>query len=374
MLSIQRDRGDILRDEDPLLSSIDGSISSLGYALGASDERMRSDGGGVEATTTSVVANYFLKSHGGAHALQCACSLLATLSGFGAIMFQKSELGCSMLQRTMIFAMMKHVSGLLVGASLAAKAIPKIGLSQARGWMEKLVMDPVSQYVFYTALLLLWLPSRQRWPARWWSAFSIVPPILVGPVLLREVISSMLVISDILVLCSCGEENSSSELIKTVLKVSQSVVNAVMSLLVSPSTWRESDPADRQAILAKLVARASLVFEVFVGLFLSSDFLIGFFDLAFGKSGQRPSLLDTMKRLVCVRLYIHFLWVRRQKIGAMAVKLRGGAAQFPFWFMDVLLNPMTSMGITASTNSKSTEDNYMSTWKDYALVGLGIDK
>ena len=360
-----------MRDEDPLLSSIDGSISSLGYALGASDQRMRSDGGGVEAATTSVVANYFLKSHGGAHALQCACSLLATLSGFGAILFQKSDLGLTMLQRTMIFAMIKHVSGLLVGASLAAKAIPKIGLSQARGWMEKLVMDPVSQYVFYTALILLWTPNRQQWPSRWWASMPIVPPILVGPILLREVISTMLVVSDILVLCSCGEDNPSSEAIKTVLKVSQSVVNAVMSLLVTPSTWREADPAKRQAILAKLVARVSLVLEVVVGFLLSVDFLFGFFELAFGRSGQRPPLLNAVKRLLCVRLFIHFLWVRRQKLRHMAVKLRGGAAQFPFRILDILLNPLSSMGITDSTE-KSKQDE-MSTWKDYARVGLGID-
>ena len=36
----------------------------------------------VEAAPASIVVYYFLKSHGGAHVLQCFCSLLATGAGF----------------------------------------------------------------------------------------------------------------------------------------------------------------------------------------------------------------------------------------------------------------------------------------------------
>jgi hypothetical protein len=367
-----RDRADILRDEDPLLASIDWSIGSLGHALGASDERMmRGDGGGVQASPASVVANYFLQSHGGAHALQCACSLLATLSGLGAILFHKraGDLGCTLLQRTMLFAMIKHVSGLLVAASLAAKAIPKIGLGQARVWMEKLVLDPVSQYVFYTSLVLLWLPSRQRWMSRWWASFGIVPTLLVGPILLREMISTMLVVSDVLVLWSSSSSSGGSSVLPTILKLSQSTINAGMSLMTTPGVWRPADPAQRQAILAKLVAKASLTFEVLVGLLFAMDFVIGFLEFAFRRMSNRPSLTETIKRLLCVRLYVHFLWVRRQPIQALAIKLRGGAAQLPFWILDTALHPATAMGITLPKQ----DDFATFQWNDYAAVALALD-
>jgi hypothetical protein len=41
--------------------------------------------GGVEASTTAVLVHLFMKSHGGGHAVQCLCSLLATLTGLGAV-------------------------------------------------------------------------------------------------------------------------------------------------------------------------------------------------------------------------------------------------------------------------------------------------
>jgi hypothetical protein len=356
-----------LREEDPGLNGIDLSISSVGHALGASDERMRREGGGVEAAPSSIVANYFLKSHGGAHALQCACSLLATLSGLGAIVFQ-NQLRGTLLQRTMIFAMIKHVSGLIAAAALAAKAIPKVGLSQARSWMEKIVLDPVSQYVFYTALILLWLPSKQRLDSCWWWKMKWIPPLLVGPVLVREIISNLLVVSDILVLCSVGDESDS---IKSILKVAQSTINAAMSLVVTPKVWRSADPAQRQAILAKLVSKSSLVMEVFVGLLLCVDFLWTFGSFAFSSLPQRPPMRETIKQLICVRLYLHFLWVRRRKITKLAVKVRGGAAHVPFWFLDVLLDPAGSMGLH---HEKSKDDPSTLTWKDYIPVALGMDE
>ena len=357
-----RDRADVLREEDPLLQSIDWSISSLGSAMGASDKR-RTDGGGVEAATTSVLANYFLKSHGGAHGLQSLCSLLATMASVGAVVFRKSPLGFTFLKQAMMFAMIKHVSGLLAGASLAAKAVPKIGLAEARQWVEQLVLDPISQYVFYTSVILLWLPPKQRLDYCWWWKQFWAAPALVGPILVREVIGILMVVSDVLVLCSVGEEGA----IQTVLKVSQSIINAVMSLLVSPQTWRGADPAERQAILAKLVSRVSLCFEVIVGALLSMDFVRGLFETAFTSGPNRPPLKYALIRLLCVRLYVHFLYVRRKKIAKLASKLRGGAAQLPFWFLDIVYAPVKSMGL-----ERESMDNEELTWRDYMSVGLGL--
>lgn len=356
-----------------MLQSIDWSIHSLSHGLGASDSRMQ--GGGVQAATTSILANYFLKSHGGAHGLQVACSLMATISGLCAIFLQKKHqqpFAFTCLQRCLLFAMVKHVSGLLAAAAIAAKAIPKIGLSQARGWMEQLVLDPVSQYVCYTALILLWLPSKTRLIYAWWVNYPWVAPLLVGPIMLREIISNMLVVSDILVLSSMNGEPSG--MIQTVLNISQSTINAFMSLLVSPQKWRGADPAKRQAILAKLVSKVSLFMEVAVGLVLCLDFGYAFFQMAFTGGPKRPPLKETVMRLLCVRLYVHFLWVRRNRISKLGLQVRGGATQLPFWILDVVLEPSASMGLPVSSKKENTDDPSRVTWKDYVFMALGIDR
>ena len=262
-----------MRQEDPLLQSIDWSINSLGHAMGASDQRRQmsssSEGGGVEAATMSILANYFLKSHGGVHGLQFLCSILASLSGLGVLVFQNSPVRLVLLQRAMMFAMFKHVSGVLAAASMAAKAIPKIGLGNARQWMEQLVLDPVSQYVFYTALILVWLPAKSKLDLSWWWKKSFLQLLVVGPVLIREVISNVMVVSDILVLWSVsGDSSSTTSILQSFLKVSNSIINAIMSLIVSPKAWRSADPSGRQAILAKLVSQTSLGMEVGVGVLL----------------------------------------------------------------------------------------------------------
>ena len=369
-----------MRGEDPLLQSIDWSVSSVGSALGASDYRTRAarineDGGGVEAAQSSILANYFLKSHGGAHALQCVCSALATVCGLAAILLHNSSnWGYVLLQRTMLFAMVKHVSGLLASATIAAKAIPKIGLSQARQWMEQIALDPVSQYVFYTALILLWLPAKGRLDTCWWwKNLAMVTSILVAPILLREVISTMLVISDIMVLSTMGDDSSGGA-IQTILEISQSTINAVMSLLVSPEVWRDADPTQRQSILAKLVSRISLVFEVLVGVLLFVDMGIGFIQTAFGSN--RPPFRESFTRLLCVRLYLHFLWIRRKRISQVAVQLRGGASKLPIWFLDLIYDPAKSMGIDSkSKNAEDGNDGAVDpsslTWKDFVWTALG---
>mmetsp|Transcript_4180 Transcript_4180/g.10890 ORF Transcript_4180/g.10890 Transcript_4180/m.10890 type:complete len:500 (+) Transcript_4180:127-1626(+) len=370
------DRADVLRREDPFLSGIDLSVNSIGAALGASDRRALEDmGGGVEAATSSVIANYFLKSHGGAHGLQSACGLLAMLSGFGVFVFRQNDKLCpTLLRRTLIFAMVKHVSGLLAAAASTAKAVPKIGLAQTREWMEKLVLDPVSQYVFYTALLLLWMPSPNMIIEAWWWKRSWLPPLLIGPVLVREIVSNLLVLSDVMVLSTVGNEAS---IITPILSVSQSIINAAMSLVVSADTWRSAKPSERQAILAKLVSRASLVMEVLVGMLLSLDYVKGLVEFTFSTTANRQSFMDTLKRCLCIRLYIHFLWVRRSKISNLAFKMRGGATQLPFYLLDVVLEPGKSMGLTkpnmadADVNANAAFGDLH--WTEWVQTVLGLE-
>lgn len=337
--------------------------------MGTSDQEdavvVEEDGGGVEASPTSVLANYFLKSHGGAHALQCICSLLAALSATGALLVPKSPLRLIMMKRAMMFAMTKHISGLLAATSMTATAIPEVGLRRARTWIEQLARDPVSQYVFYAALIMLWLPSKAWWLEN--SLFSrLAPLVLVGPILLREAASTAFVISDILVLLttSGGKENA-----PRILQVSQSLMNAFMSLLVTPNVWRTADAQTRQEILAKLTSRTSLVFELCVGLLLSMDALVAVWEFAFKPTAQRPSLIEVVKRIFCARLYLNFLWVRRKKIVKLGMQLRGGAGEFPFRVLEIIYHPKRSMGIEIEGDGDSER-----TWVDCTVMGLGMDE
>lgn len=380
-------RADVLLSEsdNPLIDRIDQSIASVGYAMGTSSSSPQTishfpgedetDGGGVEAAPTSVLANYFLKSHGGAHALQSACSLLAVLSSVGALLIPPLQL--VLIKRTMMFTMTKHLSGLLAASTMAARAIPEIGLRRARGWIEKLSLDPVSQYVFYSALILLWLPSDSADIIGKNVAYvgRMTPFLLVGPILMREAVSTAFVISDIMVLLSTTASSSSDggdvASPSTVLRVGKSVVDAIMSLLVTPSLWRNSDAAKRQAILAKLTSRTSLAMELLVGLLVFVDAVFAVWRFSIGAVSTRPKLMSVAKRLVCARLYINFLWVRRKRIDRLVNKIRGGAMQIPHRVLDALLDPKAAMGLPEAP--KVCDANAKS-WKDFAIIVLGLDE
>jgi len=356
------------------------------------------DDGGVEGSPTAVLVSYFLKSHGGAHALQCFCSLLSSSAAMASLVVpSKSRMQLVLLKRTMMFAMIKHVSGLLGASVVAAKAIPNVGLRKARVWMEQLARDPVSQYVFYTACMLLWLssinnntPSTAPFAGIVLSAerFPWIPFVIVGPILLREVVSTMLVISDVLVLwvtsSTCNESggeddsviNSTAQTMQMILAMSQKPINIIMCLLFTPSRWQAADSATRQELLAKLTSKVSLSLEIVVGLVMLADIVGRMVQFLFGTaSGVKPSFLSVVQRLICVRLYLQFLWVRRRKISRLATKIRGGSARLPFYVLDVLLDPRAAMGLQSTRESTTLkpQNTKTMTWKDYAMMAFGLD-
>ena len=356
------------------------------------------DDGGVEGSPTAVLVSYFLKSHGGAHALQCICSLLASSAAMASLVVpSKSRMQLVLLKRTMMFAMIKHVSGLLGASVVAAKAIPNVGLRKARVWMEQLARDPVSQYVFYTACMLLWLssinnntPSTAPFAGIVLSAerFPWIPFVIVGPILLREVVSTMLVISDVLVLwvtsSTCNESggeddsviNSTAQTMQMILAMSQKPINIIMCLLFTPSRWQAADSATRQELLAKLTSKVSLSLEIVVGLVMLADIVGRMVQFLFGTaSGVKPSFLSVVQRLICVRLYLQFLWVRRRKTSRLATKIRGGSARLPFYVLDVLLDPRAAMGLQSTRESTTLkpQNTKTMTWKDYAMMAFGLD-
>jgi hypothetical protein len=374
------------------VQSIEESVSSVGRALGTSDrphhttrkakrisgtfdnDEEEDESGGVEAAPQSVLAHYFLKSHGGAHALQSACSLLSVISGLAALClpFQKPEVKLMLLRRTLVLAMTKHVAGLLAATSTAAAAIPQVGLSQARLLLERLAIDPVSQYLFYSALLLVWLPrtlDSSKLP--WWWQLQVVPVLFLGPILLREIVSTVLVASDVLVLWTTATSRGQDP---RLLRLCQTVVDAFMSLLVTPQLWRNGTPASRQALLAKLVSRTSLAIEVIVGVLFLAD--VGMEWLAALFTTQATPLRQRILHLVCLRLYGRLLMVRRRKIGRLAATIRGGAHHVPVRVLDALLDPRAAMGLDSkevSTDVRRPPQDSPS-WMDFVLMALGLDE
>jgi len=423
-----RQRGPQLRRDDDGLSATSTSstiyssspagrsIQSVGWALGASDyyrsgttsstsssnpqdpaDNDATGDGGVGLAPASVVAFYFLQSHGGAHALQCACSALASLAGLGACWLSSSSSSkvslqqLTLLRRCLWLAMIKHVSGLLAAVVLAARGIAEQqqqqqrqsrsnGVRRSMQWMQQLASDPVAQYTFYAATLLVWLPSNSNGKstlattttAAWWQVYRIVPFLLVGPVLLRELVSTALVVSDVLVLwafsnsasdtTTTSSSSTTTVIIQRLLLAARAVIDAVMSLLVTPTLWRSAQAAERQAILAKLTSKVSLAMEVAVGALLTVDVALGLAALIFGTSAASTdtgaptgtTLGQLLKRLICTHLYLQFLWTRRRRIHRLATAVRGGASQLPLYVLSVALDPCAALGLTTTTTSAAT--------------------
>ncbi|KAI2513264.1 hypothetical protein MHU86_1035 [Fragilaria crotonensis] len=369
-----RDRTDDWLETDPLFNRLDASVTSVGWAMGTSD-----DGGSVEAAPSSVVAHYLLKSHGGAHALQSICSLFAVLLSVGACLAPSTNTKWQIifLKRAMLCAMTKHLAGLLAATGMTATAIPKVGLGQARRWMEQLARDPVSQYVFYAALMLVWLSSTPVTATRWFSNVPVVgkyiPLVLVGPILLREAISVTFVVSDILLLLHQTASTSDYHPAAALWKTGHALANAVLSLLVTPTLWRTSTAAQRQAILARLTAKASLLMELLTGLLIVADALYGIWEFTMTPHAPKPRLVTVAQRILCARLYVNFLWVRRTKIRQLGQQVRGGAAQVPVRILDALYDPCGAMGIEKPSRAPQRRMEEWN-WKDYVVIGLGLDE
>eukprot|EP00560_Eucampia_antarctica_P008349 CAMPEP_0197826752 /NCGR_PEP_ID=MMETSP1437-20131217/3658_1 /TAXON_ID=49252 ORGANISM="Eucampia antarctica, Strain CCMP1452" /NCGR_SAMPLE_ID=MMETSP1437 /ASSEMBLY_ACC=CAM_ASM_001096 /LENGTH=470 /DNA_ID=CAMNT_0043427321 /DNA_START=43 /DNA_END=1452 /DNA_ORIENTATION=+ len=276
-----RQRGDILR-ADPLSFDLphydsrtyrfDASLHSLGTALGCSTtttttttstamdkeggvsrmmDRKRNDGGGVEVSSSAVLAQYFLKSHGGAHGIQCLASLLAVLYGTLAMVLvhkvqvpstssSSTSIVGTMMRRCLLSAMAKHFSGLLAAAWLSAQRIPRVGLRNTKHLIHNTIStDPVSQYLFYCSLWILYLSttttSTTSTTMRYYKMFVTC---LIGPIWTREVVSTLLVLSDIVVL----SYNSASQTLPTWYKLltNKALDQFIMPLIIGKHKWKQA--------------------------------------------------------------------------------------------------------------------------------------
>ena len=101
------------------------------------------------------------------------------------------------------------------------------------------------------------------------------------------------------------------------------------------------------------------------------------FGNAAAAKAMRPPFGMVIKRLLCSRIYLQYLWTRQRKINRLVTDIRGGAAQLPFYVLDVLTDPRAAMGLPErrpiiSTTKGTTVQEL--TWKDYILIGLGMDE
>ncbi len=387
----------------------------------------------VQPSTSAVIANYFLKTHGGTHLLQCVLSLLASVLGVACLVLPSFPTAASaaalvakstttsssssiatttsvtqqltrkilnsttkyqLLQQTLLLAMAKHISALGGAVLLGAQRIPTLGLRNARRHLELVALDPVGQYLFYCSILVVWLgwfgggggssgsgngmdfvtelrrkaisiqntasataaaagttvgssvevdatsqlldvlsQSVPPWFLSQSSGGGIIPVIMLTPILLREVISIIWVVSDVLSLAfsTSSEGGIMGNFCRGILTTARSILDAFMSIVIPSDQWRKADSFQRQRTLARLVSQISLVLEVLVGAVLFGDAILAFWGFSFGGSattssgtivGTRLPLKIVVGKMACAHLYINFLLSRRRKIHALVGSIR----------------------------------------------------
>jgi len=389
---------------------------------------------GVQPSTSAVIANYFLKTHGGTHVIQCLLSLLASVLGMACLVLPSfpssagatgtasaavanmnsksisrkillSTMKYQLMQQTLLLAMAKHASGLLGAVFLGASRIPQLGVRNARRHLELVALDPVGQYLFYCSLLVAWmgwfgggngtsmsdymaglkgsvisimnasaataatssdassgansqdtaavatqlLDTLSQNPPPWFLSQSyggsIISILILGPILLREIVSVIWVFSDVLTLAFTSSGGMTGKLLSAMLSGCRSILDAAMSVLITSEKWRKADSFQRQRTLAKLVSQCSLTMELAVGGLLLGDAIYSFYSFAFigSAGGDRLPFKFVLGKMACAHLYINYLLSRRRKIATVVGSIRGGAMFSRV--LDVLIDPRKEMGL-----------------------------
>jgi len=187
------------------------------------------------------------------------------------------------------------------------------------------------------------------------------------PILAREIVSTLWVISDVLVLYHASKsstENSSP----TVLKGGKSVLDAIMSILLTPKVWPNANAVESQKLLAKLVGKISIAFEVGTSALLIYDAMRAFLDFSIAPVSERPNILVVAKRILCARLMVNFLIVRKKKVIQLVTEIRGGAIHLPSRVLDCLLEPSKAIGL----DDEDHDVEEKKTFSNLASVAFGF--
>ena len=281
-----RQRADILQ-KDTFSSQqssgggvVDASLYSLRWGLGCSSPSLLHPSGGVEVSFSAVVAQYFLSSHGGTHGIQCLLSFLAVLFSLAST----TTWNVVLLKRTFMCGMMKHASSLVASAMLSAQRIPTFGFRNTRTLLHH---HPISQYLFYNSLWILYLTTTtttKKLP-------KYIHIAIVGPVLIRELISTLLVLSDIWILYQGSQKTSTSTTSFTLLSSMK-----------------------YQTKLAKLVNQISTIFEYITAIYMSMQTMTSLQHLLLATSNQKqPSnIKDVFLQLICTKLYLAYIYTKQK--------------------------------------------------------------
>ena len=111
----------------------------------------------------------------------------------------------------------------------------------------------------------------------------------------------------------------------------------------------------KQKLLATLVSKLSLLFELGTLAIIVIDAMRAFLDFSTSSISTRPSVISIAKRLICARLYINFILVRRKdKVIDLVNNLRGGGGMLyvPGRVLDTLLKPQKAMGLDWRKNTR----------------------
>jgi len=282
-------------------------------------------------------------------------------------------------------AMSKHASAIVGAVILGAQCIPELGLRNARRYLEMVALDPVGQYLFYCSLLLVWLgwfggggdagddfvlqlrrsvisiqnsvsasaaassassattttttagnqeveaisqllnvltQSSPPWFLCRSHGGAIIPMIMLGPILLREVISIIWVMSDVLSLAFTSSGGITGKFGQGMLSTARSILDAFISIVISSNQWKKADSFQRQCTLARLVSQTSLFLEIIVGVVLFGDAAQAFGVYFFGGGRARLPSKIVMGKMACAHLYINFLLSRRKKIHVGSIRSR----------------------------------------------------
>jgi len=339
-----RERKDVLLkdsslQEEPSCEKIDASLASVSFSLGCSTTF-----DSMKDHPPSTIKAYFLNSHGGTYIFQCIMSLLTSIFACVCILSQNYvQLFC--MRRALQCTFFKHVSSFISASILSARHISDIGFHEALKRVQENFSsrDPVAQYLFYTGLLLIWIPRGKKEMSSypWYLQHKGSTFCLLAPLLFREVINLIWIMADILFLLD-DDPQSNHRFISLVKSMLFKPAHSIMNLLFLPSNWMSSNQLDRQKLLAKLVSRISLCFEIMTSLLIFMDSAITVWQWTI--SFTSTDFLKLGKNSICLYLYFQFLIRRKQKMTDLVQSLRGGATSFSHRVLDILLLPRKSMG------------------------------
>jgi len=376
-------------------NSVDGSIRRR--------RQQENDEEYIQPSLSVVLGNYFLKTNGGTHIISCLLSMLTSVLGMACLVLPSfptsTNLGKNinakilsrkillattkyqLMQQTLLVAMARYITGMVGAILLSASSIPQLGVRNVRRYLESTASEPIGQYLFYTALLVIWmgmfgggssggkmndyvaalkksvisimnesaasaatttddsttvtqlLDTLSQQPPPWFlsNGGAVTPLLILGPILLREIISIIWVFSDVLTLAIKSSDGMTGKLFSGMLTTCRATLDALMSILISSDKWRKADSFHRQRTLSKLVSRISLVMELIVGILLLGDAIQVVWAFAFGNvsttgvvAGRVP-FKTVFGKIVCAHLYLNFIKSRRKKIARTVIgSARGG--------------------------------------------------